>query len=640
MNSNGREDSDFEALLVFLQQTRGFDFTAYKRSTLMRRTTKRMHELGIDSYSQYLDHLQVHPDEFAHLFNTILINVTAFFRDREAWDFLGETVIPRVLQQRETLDGTDSAIRCWCAGTASGEEAYSLAMLLAEALGIEAFRQRVKIYATDVDEDALAEARAGGYTDKDLAGVDEEYRDRYFEQAGHRRVFRADLRRCLIFGRHDLVQDAPISRLDLLICRNTLMYFTAEAQARILARLHYALNESGSLFLGKAEMLLTHANLFRPLDLRHRVFTKVPRVSLRDRVMLVAEAGNGEAARHAERQVRMLELAHESLPVAQLVIDSAGLVLVANDRARRWLHLSARDLGQPLRDLEVSYRPVELRSLIEQCYTERRSVERTGLTRQSDAGETQCFDLEVRPLLDTGETILGCSITFTDMTSAYQLQEELQRSRQELETAYEELQSTNEELETTNEELQSTVEELETTNEELQSSNEELETMNEELESTNAELQAINSELRERTDEVERVNEFMESILRSVQLGVVVVDSRVRVKMWHGRSHDLWGLDAAEVYDRPLRSLDFGLPLAEIERAVARSLSEPDGVEGVMVTATNRRGRRIQVRILSTGIPIDREDRGVLLLMEEVREQSGSPASLSVSDPAPDGSQG
>ena len=211
------------------------------------------------------------------------------------------------------------------------------------------------------------------------------------------------------------------------------------------------------------------------------------------------------------------------------------------------------------------------------------------------------------------------------------LEEHRQPSRNELETAYEELETTNEELqspveelETTNEELQSTVEELETTNEELQSSNEELATMNGELESTNAELQAINSELRERTDEVERVNEFMESILRSVQLGVVVVDSRSRVKMWHGRSHELWGLDAAEVYERSIRNLDFGLPLDEIEPAIARSLSEPDRVERLVVTATNRRGWRIQVRILATGLPIDREDRGVILLMEELKEE-GAP---------------
>ncbi len=163
----------------------------------------------------------------------------------------------------------------WSAGCASGEETYSLAILLAEALGAETFRQRVKIYATDVDEDALNQARQAAYTDKDLRTVAADLRERYFEANGDRYVFRPDLRRSIIFGRHDLFQDAPISRLDLLVCRNTLMYFNAEAQHRILARFHFALNEDAYLFLGKAEMLLTHANLFSPVDLRHRIFLKV-----------------------------------------------------------------------------------------------------------------------------------------------------------------------------------------------------------------------------------------------------------------------------------------------------------------------------------------------------------------------------
>jgi PAS domain S-box-containing protein len=179
------------------------------------------------------------------------------------------------------------------------------------------------------------------------------------------------------------------------------------------------------------------------------------------------------------------------------------------------------------------------------------------------------------------------------------------------------------ELETTNGELRSTVEELETANEELQSSNEELATINEGLESTNAALQAINAELRERTDEVERVSEFRESILASVQLGVVVVDSRSRVRMWHGRSRELWGLDSAEVYERPIRTLDFGLPLDEVEPAIARALREPGRVERLVVKATDRRGRHIQVRIVATGLPIDREDRGVILWMEEFNESGG-----------------
>src|SRR4029077_1608637 len=165
----------------------------------------------------------------------------------------------------------------WSTGTAPGEEAYSVAMTFCELMGPELFLRRVKIYATDIDEDALSKARTG-YFAKDLETLDDGLKTKYFEPQGSRFVFRSSLRRALIFGRHDLMQDAPISRLNLLICRNTLMYFTAEAQGRILARFHYALNDDGFLFLGRAEMLLTHGALFTPLDLKQRIFTKVVRL--------------------------------------------------------------------------------------------------------------------------------------------------------------------------------------------------------------------------------------------------------------------------------------------------------------------------------------------------------------------------
>jgi two-component system CheB/CheR fusion protein len=513
-------NADFEALLQYLQQSRGFDFTGYKRTTLMKRVQKRMARVGINEFADYLDYLQVHPDEFVQLFNTILINVTSFFRDPEAWAFLSREVLPRIIQSA----GREAPIRCWCAGTASGEEAYSLAILLAEAMGADQFRQRVKIYATDVDEEALAGARLAAHTPREMEAVPPEFVERYFERSGTRHVFRTDLRRSLIFGRHDLVQDAPISRLDLLVCRNTLMYFTAETQTRVLARLHHALNDSGYLFLGKAEMLLTHTDLFSPVDLRHRLFTKVPKVTVRDRLLVVAQAGSPDAGYDLGRQVRMMEAMTDAIPSAQLVVDASGRVVLINERARTWFRLNQRDTGRPLQDLDVSYRPVELRSLIEQAYAERRQISALDVERRSGDGDPQYLDVHVMPLLENDQGDLGASITFTDVTHFHRLQEELERSRQELET--------------TNEELQSTVEELETMNEELESSNEELETMNEELESTNSELQAANGELRQRTDEVEDVNAFMESVLRGLRLGVVVVDPELRIKMWYGRSED------------------------------------------------------------------------------------------------------
>lgn len=282
--NESNQDQEFEALLEYLRQRRGFDFTGYKRTSLRRRVSKRMNMVGIENFRDYLDYLEVHPDEFTNLFNTILINVTAFFRDASAWDYLAQEVIPRIVEGR----AADEPIRVWSAGCASGEEAYTLAILLAEALGPEQFRHQVEIYATDVDEEALAQARQASYSPKALEPLPVELRARYFEALENRYVFRPDLRRAVTFGRHDLVQDAPISCLDLLVCRNTLMYFNAETQGRILGRFHPALNDNGFLFLGRAEMLLTRTNLFTPVDLKHRIFIRVPRVNLRDRLLIEA----------------------------------------------------------------------------------------------------------------------------------------------------------------------------------------------------------------------------------------------------------------------------------------------------------------------------------------------------------------
>ena len=275
------EAQSFLRLLEFLKLTRGFDFSGYKVSSLMRRVRKRMQDMGATDYNAYIDYLEVRPDEFEPLFNTVLINVTSFFRDPPAWQYLAEHVLPRILEPKRS----DEPVLCWSAGCASGEEAYSLAILLCEALGDQGFRQRVKIYATDADEEALTTARQGSYMPAQVQGVSRELLEKYFDRNGERHTFRPDLRRCLIFGRHDLMQDAAISHLDLLVCRNTLMYFNAEAQARILSRFHFALNPSGYLFLGRAETLLTHSNSFRPVDLKRRIFQRTSTMTLRDRLL-------------------------------------------------------------------------------------------------------------------------------------------------------------------------------------------------------------------------------------------------------------------------------------------------------------------------------------------------------------------
>jgi len=606
---------EFEALLQYVRQSRGFDFTGYKRTTLLRRVGLRGSQVGTASFSDYLDYLQVHPEEFQTLFNTILINVTEFFRDPEAWDFLAREALPEILGR-----SVSDPIRVWSAGCASGEEAYSIAILLAEAMGENDFLQRVKIYATDVDEEALAAARTG-YPATALGDLDEKLVNKYFDLQGSHRVFKPRLRNGLIFGRHDLIQDAPISRLDLLICRNTLMYFTAESQDRVLTRFHYALKDDGYLFLGKAEMLLTHAKQFAPLDMKNRVFTKVRRrAEPRELPAPVAPTSPGADDRTSQREVRVRELATDLAPVAQVTIDAAGRLVAANQVARSIFKIGTNDLGTALKDLELSYRPVELRANLAKAAKEHRPVVVKGAEHKLADGSLRTLDVEITPILDLNHSSLGTTVTFTDVTEFIRLRSELERSRQDIETAYAELQASNEELETTNEELQSTVEELETTNEELQSSNEELETMNEELESTNAELQTINTDLRLRTDEIDRLNVFVESVLGSVEVGIAVLDADLRVAKWNARAEDLWGVRSVEVLGRSFYQLDIGLPV-EALRPLVKLVASGEAANPIdTVTAINRRGKSIRCRVSMTPLVESaiHGRRGVVLLMEDL----------------------
>ena len=613
-NSNDdNENQVFETLLDYLRQSRGFDFTGYKRSSLKRRVRKQMQSHSMTDFSDYLDYLQVHPEEFLPLFNTILINVTSFFRDKSAWNYIQSQTLPRILNDKSER----SQIRIWSAGCASGEEAYTLAMILANLLGIEQFRQRVKIYATDVDEEALSQARHASYTQTQIQPVPQDLQDQFFELVGQHYIFQPDLRRAVIFGRHDLMQDAPISRLDLLVCRNTLMYFNAETQARILDRFHFALNDTGVLFLGKAEMLLTHANIFIPLSLQHRIFRRVSNPNRRNRLLAPLLMDEPETSNGIDQHVRLRELAFDAVPVAQIVVSTNNILLLANTPARSMFGMNFLDLGRPLQDLEISYRPLELRSPIEQVASERRHLVISDVICQRQNETEQYLDIHFNPLEDSNSELLGTSISFINVTRYHQLEQELQHSNQELETANEELQSSNEELETTNEELQSTNEELETTNEELQSTNEELETMNEELQSTNEELQTINEELRLRTTDLNQANAFLNSILASLQAGVIVVDRQFNILSWNKEAENLWGLRVDEVKGQSLFSLDIGLPVEQLRDPIRNCLAGEERTEMVL-QAINRRGQTIDCRMSYNPLLSSQQERqGVILLMEE-----------------------
>jgi two-component system, chemotaxis family, CheB/CheR fusion protein len=607
-------DEELEELLRFLRDARGFDFTGYKRSSLGRRIRKRMADAQVASYSDYQDRLETNAEEFDALFNTILINVTSVFRDPDAWTFLQREVLPELLAQ----SGSDDEIRVWSAGCSSGEEAYSLAIMFAEALGIEETLERVKIYGTDIDDEALRDARTSLYPAKILEPLAPELRDKYFEQSGARFGFRSDLRRKVIFGRHDITRDAPISRLDLLVCRNTLMYFNVEAQTQIIDRFHFALREGGFLFLGKAEMLLNDAERFEVMSMRQRVFRRRPGEASPpyQPVPVKIRAGLGGELHSAARHRQLRDLILDAAPGAGLALDSEGMVLLINNHARVEFGLTTNDIGRPFQDLEISYRPVELRSLIDQSTHERRTLRVNGAERRVADG-VQYFDITIQPLIGHDGMVTATNITFTDVTVATQLKSEVKRVREDLETAYEELQSTNEELETTNEELQSSIEELETTNEELQSTNEELETTNEELQSGNEELETMNEEMRVRTEELDEARTFLEAVLTSIAAGVVVLDQNLKVKSWNRGAVDLWGLRPDEVLDQPFYDLDFGLPTEKLREAIQLCVDTGGRGDPLPVPSINRLGRSIICTVQCS--PFDGHNGGVVLLMEEGR---------------------
>lgn len=266
--SDALDKAGFERLLEFLRRSGGVDLSDYRRSSLLRRVGKRMEAVKIEGFDAYVDYLQIHTGEGPALFHSLLINATRFFRDPDVWHALAGTVLPAMLADR----APDAAVRIWSAGTASGEEAYSAAMLLAEQLGADGFRDRVTIFATDVDDQALREARRATYTDTQVSHVPAGLRARYFTKAGGRFTVTGGLRRGVIFDRHDLRHDAPIPRIDLLLCRNALMYFNPDAQRRLLAKLSSGIGEGGVLVLGRPEMLFSEATLFAPIDLQHRIF--------------------------------------------------------------------------------------------------------------------------------------------------------------------------------------------------------------------------------------------------------------------------------------------------------------------------------------------------------------------------------
>jgi two-component system CheB/CheR fusion protein len=547
------KEGTLKTLLQELAEQRNFDFRGYKKTTLERRFRRRMFQLCLGGYAEYGEYIRAHPDEVTDLLNTLLINVTEFFRDPPAWEILRHEILPPLLKQIKP----GHSFRAWSAGCASGEEPYSIAILLAEYFGHRMQDYDVKIYATDIDEEALNTARRGEYSPEAVKQVRPEWREKYFHGKDSLRVNR-ELRRLVIFGRSNLGQDAPISHVNLLVCRNVLIYFDSDLQKQILKRLHYALDPDGVLFLGKSESQLANSQQFQRINSRWRIFQRSTSTPLLDDRPEPRQERAANQNRRSNPELDGIRLQHrhllDTISVGVFGLTADDTITEHNASALTLCGLPPGNLlGKRLSDTDLYMRIPALGAQLQATRLNNQSSHFP--TRVKTGSEEKLLEIIVRPVLDDKGQRSGTLVYLEDQT----IQEKLHTTVEELESTSEELQSANEELETTNEELQSTNEELETTNEELQSTNEELETTNEELQSLNEELETTNQELQERTKELDQVNSVYALTLERIRRPVMLVNEERHIEFWNAMALRLFGFKSKPPMDLTIDQL----PLSE-----------------------------------------------------------------------------
>ncbi|BDA70632.1 hypothetical protein CAL7716_047980 [Calothrix sp. PCC 7716] len=416
---------DFETLLSYLKQNCGCDLTFYKRDSLMRRFQRRMRDLKIDSYTNYLQYLQRHPNEYTTLLDTIFINFSGFFRDRDCWTYLASTIIPQIIANKQPQE----KIRVWSAGCAYGQEAYTLLILLVETLGIEQYLERVQIFATDVDDSALTLARRASYSEEEVVGIPIELLSKYFHKNEQRYVLDPKLRSTIVFGRHNLTINAPMSKIDLLVCRNVLIYLHVKTQASVLVRFHFALTNKGFLFLGNAESL-TNKEIFTPVSLKHRIYTKGQSLTLEDHFLIRPQTRTKTVLDPLSTQTLVWQTAFEKSAFPQLAIDAKGYLIVANDQACKLFSIQNSDLGTFIQNLELG-RIIKALALIRQLNRERRALKKQNIEWVTEIGTTH-LDIYIQPILDTSGTLIGANLTFIDITKYIHLDLELEHLRLKL----------------------------------------------------------------------------------------------------------------------------------------------------------------------------------------------------------------
>jgi two-component system CheB/CheR fusion protein len=576
---------------ILLRAT-GHDFSRYKKGTLLRRIRRRIELLLLPSADEYVERLAKNPEEPALLMNDLLIGVTQFFRDPEAFEFLAQHVIPRILAGKNAAQ----TVRIWVPGCASGEEAYSIAMLIREQLAGMRSAPRIQIFATDIDQEALAEARRGLYPAEIAEHVSPERLARFFTRDGAHYLVTPELREMCIFSPHSLVRDPPFSGLDLVSCRNVLIYLEAELQRKLIPIFHYALKPAGYLFLGLSEAPPpVQPELFETIDKQHHIYQRIepiarpavefplapgaPRVAARPRI---------ERPAPTEHQLICAAFEHlvlqEYAPPAA-VVNARGDVLCVAGPTGRYLQPPVGVLTTNILNVAHASLRVDLHAALNEAATRGKSVVRDNVLVKVD-DEPRSLRLTVRPLAGIGDEAKLYAVILQEQLekgispiegpeAATELQPAIvAQLESELRTTRAELSATVESFATSNEELQSSNEELQSANEELQSANEELQTSQEELKSVNEELETVNTELQRRVEELAHANNDLKNFFSASDVAILILDEELCVSRFTPAASRLFHLIEADI-GRPFG--DFaprftGNPLADDANQVLRTL--------------------------------------------------------------------
>jgi len=566
--------SGLNRILLLLRSVTGNDFSLYKKTTIGRRIERRMAQHDINDIEVYADHLRMHPPEVHALFRELLINVTSFFRDPKAFDALQQDILPTLLAGRP--DG--HVIRVWVAGCASGEEAYSIAILLREYMDQSHREFRVQLYATDLDEESIATARAGRYPPNIAHDITPERLHRFFahDETGYR--VKKDIREMVVFATQNVIKDPPFTRLDLLSCRNLMIYLEPELQQRLLPIFHYALKPDGVLFLSPSESIGSHSDLFTPLSRQWKLYRAVHSLTSSRAIMASGMSWTVDEQPREDRQVmykppadELAELTQRTLlqayAPASVVTDQQGNIQFVHGDTGSYLRPAPGQASLNIVDMAREELQLELRTaLLTAASRGGATLERQVSLQTGD--KTRGISLSVRPLpvTEAGQELL--LVSFRDLpgpaparparskpgnkageaSRAGELERELAYTRENLQATIEKQQASNEELKSTNEELQST-------NEELQSTNEELETSKEELQSVNEELITVNAELQAKIEQLASMQNDMKNLLDNTRIGTLFLDAQLHIRRFTR--------DAAAVYR--LAASDTGRPLGDIK---------------------------------------------------------------------------